>query len=185
MESESYSQLLQKLADAMEHWADWLPGDRDGFDAPGDVDFQFHEIVDIVRLDVLANLGAERRSYLAELVDAALNRAVEAGEDFVAACDDVKPPTGVQFWQDVALDDIEFTDPALPEEFHLATVGLLEELYRMGKLFEAIDKAIRPENSPHGDDEPFVPSHYSPASLYNRLDISDKIVEHARKGRWP
>jgi hypothetical protein len=59
MESESFSQLLQKLADALRHWADRLPNDRE---KKPDAEFEFHEWVDVERLDVLAKLGADNCS---------------------------------------------------------------------------------------------------------------------------
>ena len=174
MESESLSQLLQKLIKAVRRWADRLPHDRFGCrDARLTFDLEVAE----ERLNVLTTLGADRREYLAALIDAALNKIIEKGEDFVIACEGVSPPKG-SYWEDVPVNKLPVGGDGYPFSFTEPGVELFEELYNCDNVLYAVDAAIRRVDSLGSDEvtayKPQIEKvGYFPGELKDELSISD------------
>jgi hypothetical protein len=152
MEPDAFLSQLDNLADALQRWINWLPGDRDAAEHGNSrgFEFEFHEMVDIERLGVLATLGADRHGYLAELIDAALTCVVDKGKDFVANCSGMSSPN-VKYWQDVALAEIVRLEPACKGECVDAVLELMGAFYGCLRVFVAVAAALRQKESPNSD----------------------------------
>ena len=67
MDSKSYVQLLGELADALKFWTNKLL--YEAYSLHWEI-LEFPEYVTYQRLQILVKLGADRRDFLGELVDA-------------------------------------------------------------------------------------------------------------------
>ena len=134
MEPKSFSQLLGKLADALKKWA----GKR--YDRHDDLDGMFDKIVHYPRLDVLVRLGAEQRGYLAELIDASLNRVKESARKFVDTALHVRPGGRRPLGYRVFIRSIQPAQTRCSVDVINAAEELYTELCKCDELFQQLTK---------------------------------------------
>ena len=175
MESESYSALLGELADALKRWTDDL------FNEDARCHFGFPLFVEDPLVLVLVKLGAERRGFLAELIDADMKGVLKRVTTFVAAVMREPVPDGRKSWEGATLDTIFSNYVPTAVAVLDAAIELRVALSKCDWLFCCIDQEIQQTDSPGREEGTgyilrFDSDGFSPKELYGALKISDKSL---------
>ena len=136
MEALSFSEQLQRLADALANWTDLVLGNP----LTSDASSEFDATVGLERLEILARLGAERRDLLASLIDTELARVLERGVKFVSTCRSSKLDVSLSRHMPLYHDP---SSKPLPSSLKTAAASFIEGLWYCDCAFSAIDRALR------------------------------------------
>jgi hypothetical protein len=170
MDSETYAQLLGKLADALKNWASALFYNERLHD---EIDREFSRFVEQARLAVLVKLGAERRGSLSEVIDTGLNRVKEQSKAFVAVSRRLRRRSYEDRYPRKFADYMGHQVSFPPKAVHAAD-HLWIKLNECDELFAAIDRAIRQADSLGSDEGNTYEPRFEPEGYLSK-DLCDKL----------